>query len=609
MAPKNHRAARAFALAAALALSIARPALAQDAATLQRVGVELARFNKPGAIYGYVRDVHPGFFAAADKAGLADALDGKIAAPAFRTRFRAALPGSGLSAVEKVRAANELGTMDRILSALESQRGTPVQGLSATQVRKNRGQDLVPELRRRLYDSGEHWITKTWSAEKRGSVGVKFVPGKVAWFNPSVSIPELGIKAGVPLTDAQKDSVARLFSFETAPDAPATAEGTAAFPEHVGRAVNPNSHVLTVLNARGEVISDLVVKGGGPNVPDATRDGRLDTSEALMDAELARNIFRAGVKNYDVLCVIQPDALPDKALLVRAPRTMLRHEDFDKLSEKELRDTLDHLLRETAIREGRSELTLAEWARTYLPRESGTNWGILSGLGVEHGSPGTRDNHGIGETVDWGWAELKEGGKVDQSGVEWENVELTIKKVNELLPEGEKVDVAEAKKTFDAAVEAGRERGLKERVRLDPKVLEKLSEGDVRTLAKNLPDPSNPNADPSDSPSREEAISRLRASGRTMEPIPFSTMARLPFETLVEIATADGVTLPHPTARDRATVIASMTGRPVADVRTDLATARRGAPSDRASTDGLSERLRGMLRDRGRGADRAVRGP
>jgi hypothetical protein len=346
-----------------------------------------------------------------------------------------------------------------------------------------------------------------------------------------------------------------------------------------------------VINANGEVISDLVVKGGGPNKPNATRDGRLETSEALMDSEVARNLARSGVKNYDALCVVVPDGLNGKALLVRAPRSMMRHIDMDKLDDKELKETLERFTREIAIREGLSKgLTISEWAKTHLPRVSGMNWGTLTGLGVEHGSVYTRDNHGIGETVDWGWVALHEGGKTDQKSYEWDNVKETIERVNKILPDGEKVDVNEAKKVFDAAFEAGKAKGLKEKMRLDPKVLEKLSDSDIRTLASKLPGNGTP-------------IEKLRTNGNVIETLPFSTLARLPLTSLRDVASHNGVRVAA--NADRATVIAALEGRTVAEVNRDLVKSRtiRGGNADKVETDGMSERLRDIV-NRGTSKDK-----
>jgi hypothetical protein len=599
-------------IAVALAVGAARDAVAQDSpvANLARVGTELARFNKPGALYGYVRDYQPAYFAIADKAGLADLLDGKIDSATFKTNFATQLAAAKLDPTQSAAITAEETTFSQVATTLETTRATtkPV-GLSANEIKSGSPADVVKDLRSGLYDAKGHWISSTWSADKAGSVGVKFVPGTLGWFNPAVSIPELGIKAGVPLTDAQKSAVVQLFSFDTVPNTPATADGTAAFPSHVGRALNPNSNVLTVLNDKGEVISDLVVKGGGPNVPNATRDGRLDASEAYMDSELARNLYNAGVKNYDALAVVIPDAHPDKGLIIRAPRTMLRQFDLDKTHEKyvngsnvevpwltdaELKATLEHVTHEAAIREGLASMSVGEWLKTYLPRTSGENWGLLSGLGVEHGSPYTRDNHGLAETVDWGMAELHLGGAINQTEHEWENVEKTISRVNEILPDAEKVVVADAKKIFDAAFEMGKTKGLAEKIKFDPKMVDKMSDGDLRTLAKNLKDPADPNAgNLSYSAPRSAAVARLTANGNVMETVPFETLAKLPAVTIASIAKHNGITLPA--NGDRADMIAAIEGRSRASVVSDLAKA--GVTEGVVDATGFSERLREIVKD------------
>lgn len=574
----------AVALMATLALGQASHA--QDTATLGRVGTELARFNKPGALYGYLKSYHPKFFAIADAAGLAQALDGKLDATAFDAALKAKIVSAGLTAAELKTVKAELATFSTVLNTLNQERGKPTNGLSAEQVKSG---DVVPELRKNLFDADKSWLKEIWSPDKFKSVGVKFIPGKVVWFNSNVSIPELGIRAGVPLTESQKEAVAKIFSFQTAPG-DATAEGTAATPEYVGRALNPNSNVITVINDKGEVISDLVAKGGGPNVENATRDGRLDYSEALMDSELSRNLGRAGVKNYDALVVIQPDALNGKSITIRAPRSMLRHMDMDKLNDADLKKTLERVTGEVAIREGLPSLSIAEWLKSYLPRVSGENWGLLSGLGVEHGSDYTRDNHALAETVDWGWVKLHDGKPVDQSAGEWKNIVTTIERVNTLLADAEKVVVDEAKAIFDAAFKVGQERGRLEKVRFDPKLLAEMSESDLRNLAGGTKDPANPDKTIGYGASKDELIERLVKSGHSVETLDYSRLVGLPLNQLETIAKHNGI--PVPANRDRADIIASLTGRQAETIRPEL---KRATAARASETSGFSSSLREVL--------------
>ena len=600
------RVAAGFVAAVLLTLAQPRFVVAQDApaapapqdlTSLSRVGTELARLHKAGALYAYLRDYHGAFFSIADKAGLAEALDGKLSIDTFDKRVQKAIAKSRLTDGDKDKVRAEASAFDVVLGHGPLSPGT---GLTASEVKAKKSGDLVPELRKNLYDSNNHWISQLWAPEKRGSVGVKFVPGKLLWFNPGVSIPELGIRAGVPLTDEQKAQVASLFSFTTVPDSPDAAEGTAAYPEHVGRAINPVSHVLTVINSRGEVISDLVVKGGGPNRPNAERDGRLDRSEALLDSELARNLYLAGVDNYDSLCVVEPDGVPGKALLVRAPRSMLRHLDMDKLSDDELRKTLDHVLEEAAIRTGRESMSLEEWARDYLPRVSGENTGLLSGLGIEHGSIYTRDNHGLAETVDWGWAALHDGGKIDQQEHVWENVQLTVEKVNTLLGDAAKVSIDDVKKTFDAAFAQGQEKGKAARVTFDPAILDEVSEDDLRTLATNVTPPETGDGSSTSLENAEQARARLAATGHVADAPKLESIATLTVPQLLVYATKNGISIP-PGSLDRATLAAAITKMPVADVASQLAhlDAHRPAVVEGPRT-GIDDKLHDLIEERGK---------
>lgn len=576
-------------------------AAAQDLSDLDRVGTELLRFQKPGALYAYLRDYQPDLFRVADASGLAEALDGKVAAADFKAKLDAAVK-------DHADLADPAAKLEAMIASHPVASGSIV-GLSAEQIRGKSAADLVPELRTGLYQADQHWISKTWSADKRGSVPVRALPGKLLWFNPNVSIPELGIKAGVPLTEPQKEAVASLFSFETVPNTPDQATGTAAFPAHVGRAVNPNSNVVTILNNHGEVISDLVVKGAGPNVPNSTRDGRLDRSEAFLDSEVARNLYEAGIKNYDSLAVIEPDGLKGKAILVRAPRSMLRHLDVSledsqlrkglkSLSDEELRATLEHLANEAAIREGKDHLSVSEWLGQEMPRLSGENIGRLVGLGVEHGSLSTRDNHGLGETVDWGMVKLRAPGVLDQVAEVWKQVKTTIERVNQILPDAEKVVVDEAKKLFDEAVAFGQKAVEGRSVRIDRSLLPEMSDSDVRTLARKTVDPSNPNAGTlSYSGSRDEAVARLEASGHVRDPLPsFDVLAKASPMVLQELADRAGI--PLPANGTKAQMIAALTGRTVPDVQTEIGRVAQQHAADPKPEDGFTRRLGDLAAER-----------
>src|SRR5438445_12913921 len=108
----------------ALALGTAGSAVAQDPngaglTNLARVGTELARFNKPGALYGYVRDYHGTYFSVADKAGLALVLDGKLSHAEFKHNLQEAVASSALSEAEKQQVLAEQATVHHLLMALD----------------------------------------------------------------------------------------------------------------------------------------------------------------------------------------------------------------------------------------------------------------------------------------------------------------------------------------------------------------------------------------------------------------------------------------------------------------------------------------------------------
>src|SRR4029077_19312423 len=129
---------------------------AQDAKSLARVGTELARFNKPGALYGYLKSFHPKFFEIADQAGLAEVLDGTLPVADFEKAFAAKL--ARLPAKEKTAIRADNKTFTKVLGSMD--RAAPVLGISAADMKKG---DVVPELRKELFDAKKHWITETWS--------------------------------------------------------------------------------------------------------------------------------------------------------------------------------------------------------------------------------------------------------------------------------------------------------------------------------------------------------------------------------------------------------------------------------------------------------------
>lgn len=480
---------------------------------LSSVVTQLARTHRGVAIYTYLEGHHPDLARAASAAGLARLLDGDMDLAGFRANVAAARPGA--------RLRRELDTLARVL---EEHPVTPRPGNTVREYLAD-PDGLDARLFGRLWNGAEHPFRDAWG-DKMGTVGVYSEPGKLLWFNPDVSIPELGIRAGVPLTDAQRDAVLRLLSVRTgnvnaptgAPVASTAArpDGTAVYPTHVGRAVNPNPGELAILNGQGEVVGDLVVKGAGPTKTGGWGDGRLDLSEAWMDAELSRNLARNGVRNYDALAIIVPASAADgKAIYVRMPRSTLRHQDLDAIADPALKTTLEYLAREEAIRSGRAGLSIADYVGDVLVRHSGQNAGRLAGLGVEHGSIYGRDNHGLGETVDWGWVKIHEKEYAEQKDRFWEAMKTTIERVNGQFPDNERVDLAAARGRFDEAYEAGRQAvaGLPG-FRFSRAALEGVGESDLRTLAGEMGLKDDKGQPLGSSAARKEILDALERSGR-----------------------------------------------------------------------------------------------
>lgn len=581
---------RTLALTLALALSLAWPAAGQDELRLERVGTQLARLGKSGGLYAYLRSEHPALFGVAGPAGLAAALDGELPRAEFLARLQAAIPAE---------LAAEVAALTRVLSQLTpSGLGSgPSAKVIATEA------DLVGKLRTALYDGNAHWMTELWGPERRRTIGVRFLPGKLVWFNPSISIPELGIKAGIPLTPAQEQAVVRLFCLRTVMDLPGPAEGTAAFPSHVGRAVNPTSHVLTVINGRGEVLGDIVSKGTGRNADVRTgrrSTGTFETSEGVLDGELSRNLERVDVRDYGTLAVIVPDDQPkETAIQVRVPRSLLRHLDVDELSDEELRRTMERFLKELAIREGKPSISLAEWVSEYLPRTSGRNWGLLAGLGLEHGSTNGRDNTGLAsETVDWGRAVLKQPGQVDertQKDQEWRNIEATLNRMRRLYPgELANVSTSQVRRAFEEGYGQGKLEGLSGRLKLDPKALAVVSDADLYTLVFKKPKRSGRGLNGAVQLDQDRAaiLSEAIRRGLLVESLDLNVLSRLPLEHLEALAEKNGVALPADGSREA--VLVALTGKPVAEVR---AVAGRG-PIGSGALERARERLRDRLRRR-----------
>jgi len=248
--------------------------------------------------------------------------------------------------------------------------------------------------------SGRHRFRKSWTSESLGSIKLKRVPGKIVWLNPELSMPQLGVKAGVAPTPTQLAQLAKLFGVLAVHDAKVKNDGSAVFPSHVGRAINPTS-ALRIVDASGKRINDLVVKGIGQTQKTYANEFNFSLKEAKVDADVAMNMRASGVRAYRPVLIFAPDGAPDKAIYVRAPDSMLRNVDASLLSPKELKPTLNHLVRTATRMSGNRDLTVKSWTEQYLPSKFGKNAGKLAKLGITNQGFRGLDNHGLaGEVVD-----------------------------------------------------------------------------------------------------------------------------------------------------------------------------------------------------------------
>jgi len=388
-------------------------AQASDPAVLETLA---AQDNRVG-IAAYVKARFPRFHDAAVKAGLAEWLDGAIDFKTFRGRV------SGHTA--------ELDLLSKV-GTLQPATGVKLADVYAAGALEDPVK-MAELLRSSLYNADNHPLTRALNADRWGRVSVEARDGKLVWFNPYLDIPELGIKAGEPMTAAQRDAILKLYAIKTVP-AGGGSVGTAFYPEDVGRALNPTAGVVSIITGEGKVVPETVSKGTGPN-PGVSRDGLLDLSEAYMDAEVSRNLMKAGAAPYVPVAVI--DIGDGKAIYVRASGSLLRHSHLEKYSAAEIEKLAEHLMSNRTLGYASPAEALQKYVAESLPRQVGRNAGLLSGIGIKHGSLGS-DNYGLrGELVDWGWAELGHQNSDAQKDSQWELVEKAVKKSNPILAEME----------------------------------------------------------------------------------------------------------------------------------------------------------------------------
>ncbi|MBI2933182.1 MAG: hypothetical protein HYY16_16175 [Planctomycetes bacterium] len=401
-------------------------------------------------------------------------------------------------------------------------------------------ESLVKKVWRSMWD-GTFRLQNEWH-HKRWAVGdVTQARARLVWFNPYAELPQFGIRPGDVLGDGQRVTLEEALSVYRAPDGAGTGKG--AFPAHVGRALWPAPGALRVNPGDGVYREDLVVKGSGKNSPNVGRgDGTLETSEALLDAELSLRLHRAGVRIYIPLAVLELPDQPGRALYWRVPTYSNVRADELKggLTPQEAQATLARIVADMSVVEGQP-ISLRQLAESALPAFMGDAAGRLHALGVFQGTLQWGGNTGVGETVDWGPGSRENGPElhqdrnarefVEQKRLYLEDVLSTVALVNKLLPVGQTVPAEIVKDRFNEAYEAGR-RGIEARgtrLHLDSNVLRRLDVRELRTLARGLGAPGMDGFDAreaarermgppgSNALSAEEALEFLRAKGVASE--------------------------------------------------------------------------------------------
>ncbi len=117
-----------------------------------------------------------------------------------------------------------------------------------------------------------------------------------------------------------------------------------------------------------------------------------------------------------------------------------------------------------------------------------------------------------------------------------------------------------------------------------------MDQSDLRTLASNTTDPKSAGS-LSYGSSVTDAIARMRSSGHTVETLDYARLVGLPLSQLEAMAEHNGITLPKG-SRDRADVVAAITGKQASLVRADLVAEQAATASETA---GFSSALRGRL--------------
>ncbi|GEM_PF-3955631 len=451
-------------------LVLAVPATAQDIENpeyLRRAAWGLAKQNRAKSLYLFLENQFPTFTGLAEAAGLPEALDGGLSLPSFRKSFHQKLksykPSSDQPSAKAMKALFD--ALHGVLTVFPLQ--PPAPGESVRALVQNRG---PPEaLLEKFYNVSETYLAG-W--DKLKTISVKSVPGELVWFNPDLAIPELGIKPGVPLTDAQKALVLKFFSVRVTNDAAAKI-GEASYPSDVGRAVNPRSGVLTIVDGNdGKLLPDLTLKGTGSNSDPASTSewsGKLDVGEAIFDSEVSLSLMREGVRIYTPVAVIADPANPAKGVSVRASMTFLRHSHiltngWGSVTPEDAKFLIEKIRQNATLAEGQ-EFDLREWAKDVLPRLAGRNAGLMSGLGVRHGSA-TDSNIGVGEQVDFGEPSLGNKPSESQKDWHWKALENITNAANLSLPEGQKIDLAASKVLFEAEFSSSVARVIDEGLRL-----------------------------------------------------------------------------------------------------------------------------------------------
>jgi len=315
------------------------------------------------------------------------------------------------------------------------------------------------------YLQGESLREKLYPEEARA------VDGRLRWFNSQVSVPELGIEAGKPLTGTQAWQLERLFSVRAG-----AIPGVD--PNTIDRQRERLERIFVSGEGAGPTLSlkgyehRLVARPGGISVVtsegltlstislDGAR-GALSTDRALLGAEVGRALARTGIWSPEPIAVIE--TRPGEAILVQAVHSPIYLSQLEQLSPSELLGLEGQLGAEG----------FKSWAETLLPARVGFAAGTTGALGIEFDGPLSL----FGERASWSSARF---GKSSLERVRAE-LRLAVRRGNVALARRELIE-----KDWGELVQLAKRNGLLTRSdgasQLMEQILKPLAAGEVDRL-------------------------------------------------------------------------------------------------------------------------------